>query len=150
MAPKLWSAPTVVPTLSYEDVPAAVEFLTRAFGFRERAGARLTGHGSVLAWMEVGDGLITLSTSGGHDRTSPRIAGAITQSLKVYVDGIDQHFARAKAAGAIIISEPSDKFWGGRTYEAKDLEGHYWDFSERGRELDSAEWKLPPGIKMGV
>jgi len=150
MAAKLWRAPTVVPTLSYEDVPAAVEFLTRAFGFRERANARLTGHGSVLAWMEVGDALITLSTSGGHDRTSPRIAGAITQSLKVYVDGIDQHFARAKAAGATIISEPSDKFWGGRTYEAKDLEGHYWEFSERGRELDSTEWKLPPGLKMGA
>jgi len=150
MAAKLWHAPTVVPTLSYEDVPAAVEFLTRAFGFRERAGARLTGNGFVLAWMDVGDALVTLSTSGGHGRTSPRIAGAITQSVKVYVDGIDQHFARAKAAGATVISEPADKFWGGRIYEAKDHEGHYWEFSERGRELDSTEWKLPPGIKMGA
>lgn len=150
MASKLWRAPTVVPALSYEDVPAAVEFLTRAFGFCERAGARLTGHGFVLAWMEVGDALISLSTSGGHGRISPKSAGAITQSVKVYVDGIDRHFARAKAAGAFVISEPADKFWGGRIYEAKDLEGHYWEFSERDRELEASEWKLPPGIKMGA
>ena len=97
--------------------------------------------------MEVGDGLISLSTSGGHGRQSPRLAGAITQSVKVYVDGIDRHFARAKAAGATIISEPDDKFWGGRIYEAKDIEGHYWDFSERGRGLDPTEWKLPPASK---
>ncbi|HEY9157383.1 VOC family protein [Candidatus Binatus sp.] len=150
MASKLWRTPTVVPALAYEDVPAAVEFLTRTFGFRERAGARLTGDGFVLAWMEVGDGLISLGTAGGHGRQSPRIAGTLTQSVKVYVDGIDRHFARAKAAGAFIISEPDDKFWGGRIYEARDIEGHYWEFSERDRELDSSAWKLPPGIKMGA
>src|ERR1700693_3982437 len=31
---------------------------------------------------------------------------------------------------------------------SKDLEGHYWEFSERDRELDSSEWKLPSGIKI--
>ena len=55
-----------------------------------------------------------------------------------------------QAGGATIISESDDKFWGGCIYEAKDIEGHYWDFSERGSELDSTEWKLPPGIKMGA
>jgi uncharacterized glyoxalase superfamily protein PhnB len=150
MASKLWLAPTVVPVLAYEDVPAAVEFLARVFGFRERAGARLTGHGSVRAWMEVDDALITLSTTGAHGRSSPRIAGATTQSVKVYVDGIDSHFARAKAAGATVVSEPADRFSGGRAYEAEDLEGHHWEFSERGRELDATEWKLPSGLKMGA
>ena len=150
MPKNLWRAPTMVPALAYEDVPAAIEFLTRAFGFRERVEARLTGHGFVLAWMELGDGLISLSTSGGHGRQSPRIAGAITQSVKAYVDRIDRHFAQANAAGATIISKPADEFWGGRIYEAKDLEGHYWEFSERDRELAASEWKLPPGIKMGV
>jgi hypothetical protein len=92
----------------------------------ERAGARLTGHGFVLAWMDVGDALISLSTAGGHGRSSPR------------------------SAGATVISEPADKFWGGRVYEAKDPEGQHWEFSERDRKLDSTEWKLPPGIKMGA
>jgi uncharacterized glyoxalase superfamily protein PhnB len=150
MSKNLWRSPTIVPTLAYEDVPAAIEFLTRAFGFRERAESRLTGNGSVRAWMELGDGLIALSTAGGHGRQSPRSTGAPTQSVKCYVDGIDRHFAQAKANGATIISEPADQFWGGRNYEAKDLEGHHWVFSERDRELAASEWKLPPGIKMGA
>jgi len=150
MSKKLWQSPSIVPALAYEDVPAAIEFLTRAFGFRERAEARLTGNGFMRAWMELGDGLISLSTAGGHGRQSPRAGGATTQSVKCYVDGIDRHFAQAKSAGATIVSEPADEFWGGRIYEAKDLEGHYWKFSERDRELAASEWKLPPGIKMGA
>ena len=147
----LWNAPRIVPSLAYEDVPKAVEWLSRAFGFRERIEARLTGTAPgqgnwVLTWMELGDGLINLGTAGGHDVCSPKSVGKVTQSLKVYVDDIDRHFERAKAAGATVISEPKDEFWGGRIYRAKDLEGHDWTFSQIGMELDSAEWKLPKGV----
>ena len=150
MSKNLWQSPTVVPEIAYDDVPAAIEFLTGAFGLRERVEARLTGNGFVRAFMELGDGLISLSTAGGHGHQSPRAGGATTQSVKCYVDGIDRHFALAKANGATIISEPTDEFWGGRIYRAKDPEGHYWEFSERGRELAASEWKLPPGVKMGA
>ena len=150
MPKNLWQSPTIVPEIAYDDVPAAIEFLTRAFGLRERVEARLTGNGFVRAFMELGDGLISLSSAGGHGRQSPRAGGATTQSVKCYVDGIDQHFAQAKANGATIISEPTDEFWGGRVYRAKDPEGHDWMFSERGRELAASEWKLPPGVKLGA
>ena len=149
MSKNLWQSPTIVPEITYDDVPAAIEFLTRAFGLRERVEARLTGNGFVRAFMELGDGLISLST-GGEGRQSPRGDGATAQSLKCYVDGIDRHFAQAKANGATIISEPSDEFWGGRIYRAKDPEGHHWMFSERDRELAASEWKLPPGVKLGA
>ena len=149
MARDLWRTPRVVPSLAYEDVPRAIEWLSGAFGFRERADARLTGHGFVRAWMEVGDGLITLTTSGGHGVQSPKGAGQTTQSVKVYVDGIDRHFERAKAAGATIISELEDGFWGGRIYRARDHEGHQWEFSQIDREWAAQEWKLPPGIRRG-
>ena len=54
--------PDVIPMLAYEDGPAAVDWLARAFGFRERtrmtdAGGRLS-HGE----METGEGLIMLAT----------------------------------------------------------------------------------------
>jgi uncharacterized glyoxalase superfamily protein PhnB len=73
----------------------------------------------------------------------------VTNSLKVYVHDVDRHFAQAKAAGATIISEPADKFWGGRVYEAIDQHGHHWEFSQLGRELHAKQWKLPDGVKMG-
>lgn len=47
---------------------------------------------------------------------------------------------------------PSSKmgFWGGRIYRVADLEGHHWDFSQRGRDLDARQWRLPPGVTMGL
>jgi uncharacterized glyoxalase superfamily protein PhnB len=69
--------------------------------------------------------------------------------VKVYVDDVDRHLERAKSAGAKIVSDIEEGFWGGRYYRAKDPEGHLWEFSQAGRELSADQWKLPPGIKMG-
>ena len=129
-------------------------WLAEAFGFRERANARLSGtlEGKdwVLAWMEVGDGLINLATAGGHDLHSPTTVSGSSQGLKVYVDDVDGHFDRAKAAGALIESEPVDGFWGGRIYRALDSENHHWEFSQAGVDLAAADWRLPPGVTRGV
>jgi PhnB protein len=48
----------------------------------------------------------------------------------VFVDDIDEHYARAKHAGATILSEPEDGP-PGRRYRAEDLEGHRWMFMQR-------------------
>jgi uncharacterized glyoxalase superfamily protein PhnB len=146
VADNIWSAPDVVPSLAYEDVPSAAEWLTRTFGFRERSDARLSWAGGSMTWMEVGAGLINLSTAGGHELRSPRSVGAVSHALKVYVDDVDAHFKRAKAAGASIISELEDGFWGGRIYRARDLEGHHWEFAQRDKDLASTDWRLPAGV----
>lgn len=145
----LWQAPGIVPALAVRDVPAAVEWLARAFGFRERSEARLSWPGGCHAWVALGDVLVNLTTEGGHDLRSP---GATTPSvaLKVYVDDVDDHFRRAKAAGATILSELEDGFWGGRIYRARDPDGHHWEFSQRGRDLDARDWQLPPGVTRGA
>ncbi|MEX2238733.1 MAG: VOC family protein [Dehalococcoidia bacterium] len=146
---ELWRAPTVVPELAYHDVPGAAEWLCRAFGFSERSTARISGKGFARAFLEIGDGLISLNTAGDRRGESPRSAETRTQSIKVYVDDVDAHFERAKTAGATIFSEPEDRFWGGRTYEAGDPEGHRWEFSQVDRELAAELWDLPPGAKLG-
>jgi len=144
MARSVWNTPRIVPGIAYKDVAKAAEWLSRAFGFRERIESRLSGtipgRGDwFLTWIELDDGLIGLNTAGS--------GRSDCNGLKVYVDDIDRHFERAKAAGATITAQLEDKFWGGREYAAKDLEGHDWEFSARGRELASADWKLPPGVK---
>lgn len=145
----LWKALALVPTLAVADVGAAIAWLTRVFGFRERAEARLSWPGGGRAWVELGDALVTLASAGGHGRVSPRAAGARSVALKVYVADVDAHFRNARAAGATILSEPEDGFWGGRIYRAQDLDGHHWEFSERDRELASSLWRLPPGVTIG-
>lgn len=136
--------PSVIPMIAYEDGIAALEWLAKAFGFHETA--RLIDDQGRLAHgeMEVGDGMIMLATP-TPDYESPahhRLACAqarkwsavpwIIDGVLVYVDDIDQHFARAKAAGAVILSE-IEAGSPGRRYRAEDLEGHRWFFMERER-----------------
>ena len=76
---------------------------------------------------------------GGRARARPagRAAGrgGATQLVYVYVDDVDKHFATAKAAGAGILGEPSDQFYGDRTYGAEDPEGHQWSFAQHVRDV---------------
>ena len=144
-----WRAPDIVPAITYSDVPRAVEWLTRVFGFRERAHARLTWPGGGMAWMEAGDGLFSI-TSPDDTWPKPANAGQPSVKMKVYVDDVDQHFARAKAQGATIVAEPRDGFWGGRIYRALDHEGNRWEISQRGRDLAAERWQLPPGVTRGA
>jgi len=145
----LWRSPEIVPIVAYVDVPRAAELLIRAYGFAERSDARLTWDGGCMTWMEVGDCIIRLASSGGHDVVSPNVLGGSSQALKVYVDDVDAHFTRAQGAGAIIISRLEDGFWGGRIYRTKDIEEHLWEFSQKGRDLAAKDWRLPPGLRRG-
>jgi PhnB protein len=70
--------------------------------------------------------------------------------MKVYVDDVDAHFARAKARGATIVSDLQDGFWGGRIYRALDHEGYRWEICQGGRDLAAERWQLPPGVTRGV
>jgi len=142
-----WKTPDVVPTITYSDVSRAVDWLARVFGFRERTDARLTWPGGGMTWLEVGNGLINVATP---DETWRPGAATSGQVVKVYVDDVDAHFARAKAEGVRIVSEPQDGFWGGRIYRAIDHEGHRWEISQRGIDLPAERWRLPPGVTRGV
>jgi uncharacterized glyoxalase superfamily protein PhnB len=125
---------TVIPTMRYEDAPAAVEWLCRAFGFRKQLvvpGER----GEILhAQLSFGNGMVMLgSTSNdgefGQYVKPPREAGGLaTQSAYVVVADADQHYAHAVAAGARILIDIKDEDYGGRGYTCRDLEGHVWSF----------------------
>ena len=54
----------------------------------------------------------------------------IIDGVLVYVDHLERHLARAKSAGATILSEIEDGP-PGRRYRAEDLEGHRWFFFEK-------------------
>lgn len=134
--------PTVIPMIAYEDGVAALEWLTEAFGFRERA--RQVGPDGRLSHgeMEAGDGVIMLATPTpdyqGPKRHRLTCAQArkwsavpwIIDGVLVHVEDLDAHYARAKAAGATILSE-IEEGPPGRRYRAEDLEGHRWFFFQR-------------------
>ena len=131
--------PRMVPYLFYEDVASALEWLSRVFGFVEHL--RFTEEdGSVThAEMRMSDGVIMLGDPGeGYE--NPKQHDHLHSSLVVYTDGLDEHFSRAKGAGAEIISEPADTPYGDRMYSAKDLEGHRWDFCQHTKDVAPEDW----------
>jgi uncharacterized glyoxalase superfamily protein PhnB len=121
---------TIVPQLPYEDIRAALDFLERAFGFREIRSSRTEGADGVIhhANVEFGGSVIGIGTQGAHGARSPKSAGLASQYISVYVDDIDAHYERARAAGAQIGRGPRDHAREYRAYEALDLEGHRWRF----------------------
>jgi uncharacterized glyoxalase superfamily protein PhnB len=128
-----WRPPSIYPRLGYEDELGAIEFLTQAFGFRERREARQEHAGSgVLAWLEHGDGVVMVGhvNHDVHRIHSPREAGMATCMLNVSVKNVDAHRERAVAHGALITMELNDAFYGERRYEAEDPEGNRWHFGE--------------------
>lgn len=132
--------PSIYPRLGYRDELAALEFLVRAFGFRERREARMEYPEGTLAWLEVGDGVVMIGRSGEerHGLSSPADVGVITAMVNVYVEEIDAHHHRAVTEGARVVMDLQDMFWGDRRYEALDLEGHRWHFAQRlPRETES-------------
>jgi PhnB protein len=134
------NTPRITPYLLYENVAAAIDWLGAAFGFRERM--RIPGPGGKVAHAEMvlADGLVMMGCPGPEYRNPARL-GQITQHLYVYVDGVDAHFERAKKAGAKIVEEPKDQFYGDRRYGAEDLEGHCWYFAEHVRDVSPEEMK---------
>jgi len=136
------------PRLAYRDELAALEYLTRVFGFTERREARIgTGEGDdhMLAWLEFGAGLVMI----GHSNTdvhlihSPADLGATTCMINVEVDDVDAHYERAVAEGAEITMPLEDAWYGARRYEATDLGGHRWHFDERHDHIRARGGEVP-------
>jgi len=130
---------TITPYLFYEDGQAALEFLTSAFGFREVMRSQSPEGRVWHAELELGDGNVYLGEPGENYR-SPKRLGASTFGVHVYVDDVDAHCERARAAGAEVSEEPEDQSYGDRRYTAKDPEGHVWYFAQRVREVAPEEW----------
>jgi PhnB protein len=126
--------PRITPYLLYQDVAAAIEWLAKAFDFRERMRVQ-TGSDprSLHAEMEFADGVVMMGCPGPGYR-NPKNLGQVTQNLYVYVDDVDMHYRRSKEAGALIIEEPADQPYGDRRYGAEDPEGHLWYFAQHVRE----------------
>ncbi|HTY18493.1 MAG TPA: VOC family protein [Myxococcota bacterium] len=137
--------PTVCPYLYYQDVAAAIDWLAKAFGFEKRMAMPGPGGTVMHAEMDIGEGVVMLGPANAQQGSqSPRALGAVNQSLYVYVPDVAAHFARARAAGAAIVSEPVEMFWGDKFYVVRDLEGHHWSFAQHVRDVAPEDMK-PPG-----
>jgi uncharacterized glyoxalase superfamily protein PhnB len=116
---------TFYPSLRYEDAPAAIEWLEKAFGF-EREMVVEEDEGRIAhAQLRYGDGIVML----GSERDDGWGPHAGRSWVYVAVEGdVDAHHERARAAGAEVLREPTDQDYGSRDYSVRDPEGNIWSF----------------------
>jgi uncharacterized glyoxalase superfamily protein PhnB len=121
--------------LVYPDVRAAVAWLESAFGFRERVRIGEAHRSQMHAG--AGGNVIVADVHG--ERRPPR-EGEETHRVMVRVEDARAHCEHARANGARILMEPTDFEYGERQYEAVDLAGHRWTFSETLADVAPEAW----------
>jgi uncharacterized glyoxalase superfamily protein PhnB len=120
---------TVIPELVYEDVGEAIDWLCDRFGFTERWRA-----GNHRAQLAVGDGAIVVAEPWGPRERSG------CQWVMVRVDDATSHYEHSRRRGVTIHRPPTDFPYGERQYNAEDLGGHQWTFSESVADVAPEEW----------
>ena len=125
---------TLIPHVFYQDLIAAIAWLTRVFGFTEHfrygepSGAQMH---LGKAWIMV---------EGPRGRSTPAQIGHGTQYLTIFIEDIEAHYAHTKSEGAKIIEEPHETVYGEFQYAAEDLDGHRWLFSRHAKDLSPTDW----------
>ncbi len=123
----------LIPCLRYRDVPTALEWLCRAFGFEQRRVIEDEQVGIIHVQLSFGSGMLMLGPADGAEdgrqvRQPDEVGGISTQGIYVIVNSADGLYNQAKAAGAEIVIELKDEDYGGRGFSCRDVEGHLWTF----------------------
>jgi uncharacterized glyoxalase superfamily protein PhnB len=140
--PRGW--PRISSAVYYRDASAAIDWLCSAFGFELRLKVDGADGRIRHSELEYRGGLVMVAEADPdkpeHEGHAPdMIGGGNTQNMFVYVDDVEAHCARARAAGATIaheleVSDYGDDHWADRGYECIDPGGHHWWFAQRLRE----------------
>ena len=132
----------IIPYLYYEDAGPAIEFMEKAFGFEIEYAFRSPSDDRVLtAKLCTGSGVVFVGPAmeffGTQAVPDREFVSAV---IYVFVDDVDAHYARAKAAGAEIRDEPHVHFGGNKQYTASDPGGQRWIFSQ---PVEASESEAP-------
>ena len=119
------NSPNIFPVFRYQDTPAAMRWLNKAFGFKTLMEIPGPNGGIAHAEMRLGPGVVMLASV----RDQPANPWAsVKHGTYVYVEDVDAHYAQAKAAQARIVRPIEDTPHGSREYSVLDLEGFLWAF----------------------
>ena len=132
---------TVTPYLTIKGAARAIDFYKRAFGAKERG--RMSGpDGSAIMHAEIliGNSIVFIADEFPEMGVrSPQSLGGASGSLHLYVQNVDQAFARAVAAGAEVRMPVADMFWGDRWAKVADPFGHEWGLASHKEDLSAKQ-----------
>lgn len=123
---------SIYPALRYNNAKAAITWLKFALGFEEHEVYAGDGDSIAHAQLNLAGNLIMLgSAKDDAPGQSPQTLGGVSATIYIAFDSaaeIDEHYARAKAAGAGIVRQLCDTDYGSHEFSVRDPEGHVWSF----------------------
>ena len=132
---------TVTPRLVVQGAKAAVDFYAAAFGAEQVSEIHDDGQGGIIhVEVRIGDSIVFLTDEGDGPAVAPPSAGGmVTCVLATYWADVDAAWERAVAAGAEVVFDLADQFYGERGGRLRDPFGHPWMLSQRLEILTAAE-----------
>jgi PhnB protein len=118
----------------------AIEFYKKAFGAREMFRLDAPGGRVGHAELQIGDSRLMLAEpceQGGF--ASPQAGSKTSFGMHLYVPDVDEQFKRAVDAGATVVSEVQDMFYGDRSGTVRDPFGHLWFIGTHKEDLSPDE-----------
>jgi len=131
---------TITPYLAVDDAAEAIEYYKKAFGAKERVRMDAPDDKIGHAELEIGDSLVMLSDPFPQSSTrSPKELGGTSASIFMYVEDVDAVVKQAVDAGATILMEVADQFWGDRFGTIADPFGHSWSIATHVEDVPPEE-----------
>ena len=133
---------TITPFMTVRDCARAIEFYKQAFGAVQR-GVMKGPDGKVMhAELKIGDSIIMMGDEFPEfGCISPQSLGGTSSGLHIYVENVDDAFAQAVKAGAIVEMPVADMFWGDRYGKLNDPFGHKWSIATHKADLSADEMR---------
>ncbi|MGA9705311.1 VOC family protein [Pseudomonas sp.] len=129
---------SVTPYMGIDKAGEAIEFYKKAFGATQVMRLDMPDGRIGHAELRIGDSAIMLGTP--CDQMALRNPDEHTSvGLHLYVNDVDAQFKQAIAAGASVVSEPKDQFYGDRSASVKDPFGHLWFLATRQEDLTEGQ-----------
>src|SRR5437867_3604010 len=137
---KQYSAVSAMLTVS--DIPAAVSFYQKAFGFTKRAVMNGPDGKPMHAELTLrGTTLMLGPENAERGARSAKTVGASPVTLYLMTEGVDKMVAKAVKLGATATMPVSDMFWGDRCGMLTDPDGYSWMIATHIAEPTPAEMK---------
>ena len=134
---------SIIPALHVADIDASIRFYTDVLGFT--VAFTVPGANGKLAHasLQRGDALLMF---GGRDLVAPEDRAHLGKGVVLYTtvgddEDVDALYEHAKAAGATIVQEPTDQYWGHRDWGIADPDGYRLTVSKEIRAVSRDEMR---------
>ena len=131
---------TITPYICVKDAVNAIEFYKKAFGATELM--RLADPSGKIghAEIKIGDSHLMIADEFPEmNFRSPQSLGGSPVSIFLYVEDVDAMANQAVAAGAKVVREVKDQFYGDRSGTLEDPYGHVWNIATHKEDVSMEE-----------